>query len=171
MEILLKLKSWQLFMLVVGINIVIAILTAFFPGNTAIIFSSICAASISAIIYFMWMWEIVVKLNKTEKGEKLINDRLFKISYFIIMLYFFLGLLFRYLGLNESVFYYFMPFIFFLLFYCMLFVSKLLIKINIKRDPNLSDYVGWFFLFYFYPIGIWFIQPKVNKFYDKVGKK
>jgi hypothetical protein len=36
--------------------------------------------------------------------------------------------------------------------------------IELQREVTFSDFAGEFFLIWFYPVGIWIIQPKVNKF-------
>jgi len=37
---------------------------------------------------------------------------------------------------------------------------------ELNRRARFSDYIGEFFLLWFWPLGIWFIQPKVNKLVD-----
>jgi hypothetical protein len=45
------------------------------------------------------------------------------------------------------------------------FVSKALAMAETGRPQVHSDYSGIFFLFLFFPIGVWFIQPRINRLY------
>lgn len=49
------------------------------------------------------------------------------------------------------------------IFYCFYFTSKTLICVFGKeKNVELTAYIGYIFGFFFMPIGIWFIQPKVK---------
>jgi hypothetical protein len=48
-------------------------------------------------------------------------------------------------------------------FYVIYFVSKSLVVAEEKRLQSFDRYFGTFFLFWFSPIGIWFIQPRIRK--------
>jgi hypothetical protein len=49
-------------------------------------------------------------------------------------------------------------------FYCMYFLARVLITVETQnKNIATSDYIGYLFAFWFLPIGIWFIQPKVRK--------
>jgi hypothetical protein len=47
--------------------------------------------------------------------------------------------------------------------YAMIFASKTLKSAELKREATLSDYLGDFFLIWFYPLGIWILQPRIHK--------
>jgi hypothetical protein len=55
------------------------------------------------------------------------------------------------------------------LMYCLVFtfwfIAKSLATIENNREVSFGDYVGNFFLLFFYPIGIWFVHPKVRKLF------
>lgn len=51
----------------------------------------------------------------------------------------------------------------FCMFYCLYFVSKTFKTVELQRETTFSDFAGEFFLIWFYPIGIWIVQPKINK--------
>jgi hypothetical protein len=50
--------------------------------------------------------------------------------------------------------------------YCLYFTSKTLVSAELQREAHFSDYIGDFFLIWLYPIGIWFIQPRINALVD-----
>jgi hypothetical protein len=45
------------------------------------------------------------------------------------------------------------------------FVSKCLALAETGRPKSFSDFAGTFFLLWFFPIGVWIVQPKVNRIY------
>jgi hypothetical protein len=49
--------------------------------------------------------------------------------------------------------------------YSIYFVSKCLRVAELGTSVTLSDYVGTFLLFWFHIVGVWFIQPRVNRLY------
>lgn len=53
----------------------------------------------------------------------------------------------------------------FCVFYCLYFVAKTLKAVEWQKPVTFSDYVGEFFLLWFFPIGVWFIQPRINKLF------
>ena len=55
----------------------------------------------------------------------------------------------------------------FCIFYGMYFVAKTFKSAELQREVILSDYEGEFFLIWFFPIGIWFIQPKINEMIEE----
>ncbi len=52
---------------------------------------------------------------------------------------------------------------FYCIFYTIYFLSKALICASTQnKNIESSDYMAYFFGFWFFPIGIWFIQPKIK---------
>ena len=49
------------------------------------------------------------------------------------------------------------------IFYALLFAAKSLVTLERNQAPTFFDYSGPFFLLWFFPIGVWFVQPRVNK--------
>ena len=54
----------------------------------------------------------------------------------------------------------------FCMFYIMYFVSKTIKTVELQREVTFSDYAGEFFMLWFYFIGVWILQPKINKMAD-----
>jgi len=50
----------------------------------------------------------------------------------------------------------------FCMIYTLYFTAKTLRSAEMQKEAHFSDYIGEFFLIWFYPVGIWFIQPRVN---------
>ena len=53
----------------------------------------------------------------------------------------------------------------FCMLYNLYFVSKTLAMAETGKAVSFRDYVGPFFLIWFFPIGLWFIQPRINRIY------
>ena len=53
----------------------------------------------------------------------------------------------------------------FCLFYLIYFVSRSLVMIETGKPVPFSEYAVPFFLLWFSPLGVWIIQPKVNRLY------
>jgi hypothetical protein len=51
----------------------------------------------------------------------------------------------------------------FCLFYCIFFVAKTYKTVQLKREATFDDFVGEFFMTWFFPVGVWMMQPKINK--------
>jgi hypothetical protein len=53
------------------------------------------------------------------------------------------------------------------LFYLPYFVSKNLVLAETGKQVSFYEYAGPFFLLWFFPIGVWIVQPKVNRLYTE----
>jgi len=50
-------------------------------------------------------------------------------------------------------------------FYCFSFVAKCLARVETGKAQPFSKYAGTFLLLWFFPLGVWIIQPKINRLY------
>ncbi|MEN9640511.1 MAG: hypothetical protein RLZZ262_2380, partial [Bacteroidota bacterium] len=39
--------------------------------------------------------------------------------------------------------------------------------LELQREVRFSEFIREFFLIWFFPIGIWFIQPKINRWFEE----
>lgn len=59
----------------------------------------------------------------------------------------------------------------FCIFYCMYFISKSLVCVLTQnKNTSTSEYIGYFIGLWFFPIGVWFIQPKIKRIFTN-GKQ
>ena len=56
------------------------------------------------------------------------------------------------------------------LFYVLYFVSKKLVFVESGNPASIRDYAGTFVLVWFFPLGVWFVQPRINRLYELAGK-
>jgi hypothetical protein len=52
------------------------------------------------------------------------------------------------------------------MFYCYYFIAKSLKSVEYNREALIGEYIGEFFLIWFFPIGVWFLQPKINRIFE-----
>ena len=131
-----------------------------------------------------WMYSISIKFNQLLPEGVKMNVGFYKICVYFPILYIFVLLLLtsnfvqKQLVVNSNFPFNLMLirichlFTTFCMFYDLYFTSKTLKTVELKRKIGFSDYAGEFFLMWFFPIGIWFLQPKINKIYaDYFDKK
>lgn len=147
-------------------------------------FSFVFSATMSVIIVvlFAWYWAVCVGLQSKVPEHAKMNVKKFKIFYFIGLVYslFFVGLVafLMYnlpnliagvvsvsgLGAIMSVVMLLHFFAVFCMFYCMYFAAKTIKTVELQRETTFSDFMGEFVLIWFFPIGVWLLQPKINEF-------
>ena len=191
MERFLKAKHWQLFLLTFGIplisQIVIIILSFsdFYVigenADTAFLVSYVMFFILYIIVFiatfFGWFWSIAIGLqNKIPENIKMKTIK-FKIFFFTPVIYFscftiyFLAAYSLDFQIDGVILFLFLPLhllSMYSMFYNLYYVSKTIKTIELQREVGFSNFAGEFFLIWFYPIGIWIIQPRINKIYNQV---
>lgn len=134
--------------------------------------------------YFGWFWSIGNGLQSRMPAGVHLKVKRFRLFFFIPLVYLTFFLLFIAYGLGgfiESgpepaagavalIIGILLPihfFVMFCLFYCIYFVAKTYKTVELQREVIFSDFAGEFFLFWFYPAGVWIVQPKINKMVDE----
>ncbi|MBX2829277.1 MAG: hypothetical protein KTR22_14015 [Flavobacteriaceae bacterium] len=184
----LKAKHWQLFIIMIGIPLVFQFV---FMGS--IIFTTFDDTAnfedvlspmtyfpfimiIFMVVFFGWFWSMGIGLQKFIPEDLRLNTGKFKFFlifpfiYIILFLALFMGLFMNidnlgfHPGISISFIFPLHLFAMFCMFYQLYFVAKTIKTVELQREVTFSDYAGEFFLLWFYMIGIWIIQPKLNKF-------
>ena len=143
--------------------------------------------SFVAFVQFGWMWSIGIGMKHLLPKSVTMNDLWFKLCLLAIVLYqlynfyvmFEMFSMFSDIssGKNPNAFIWrvmsfqrytlmLLPFTLLLLFcqcYLYYFSAKTLKSIELNREADVGDYIGYFFLFMFNFVGFWIIQPKVNQ--------
>jgi hypothetical protein len=179
---LLTLKHWQLFALLIGIPIIFQIITIGSIISMRIprlIFPLFPVVMILFIgLFFGWFYALGTHLYKKLPATEKMNLTRFKVFLFIPVAYmtflsiFIFGLFSNILsGIkpNPGVFALIIPlhlFSMFCIFYCLYFNAKALKAVEWQRSVKFEDYIGEFFLIWFFPIGIWIIQPRINRLFE-----
>lgn len=180
MHIFLRLKHWHLFLLLIGIPIAFQLLFTFLllSGATNIMFWLFPIIMMICVGTFMsWFFAMAVNLNKKLPDIAQMNLKKFKALWsipttYITLICFYIVSAFAGLSFkgepNVAIFLIFLAihfFSMFCIFYCLYFVAKSLKTVELQRQVTFSDYAGEFFLIWFFPIGVWFIQPRINKIF------
>lgn len=135
---------------------------------------------VNTVIHFSWFWSIGSALQQLIPDHVKLKVKRFKTFFFIPLIYILLlsvGMTIMFnelLNINEAPepiliitsVAIFIPLHFFSIF-CMIhtlwFCAKTLKTIELQKEAHFSDYIGDFFLIWFFPVGVWFIQPRINK--------
>ena len=192
----LKAKHWQLFALLFGLpllgqvffmyQIISSTMTENDPDIGGI-FSVLSVFPILMLIvggvFYGWIWSISIGLGNSLREELKINNRWFKTSFFYLIGYLVLFMLFfmyMFIGIQGSLAvdvdvaptYFVIIFPLHMIamvcsFYILYFAAKVFKTAEFRRSVSFSDFAGEFFLLWFFFIGVWIIQPKVNRLVEE----
>ena len=168
MSIYLKLKHWQLFIVLVG-SMVLAqalmvgsVVGRGVPSSIALVGGTLLVG----ILFFGWLWAISSACYEKLPQELASSPRLMQIGLVYALIYLVLSGIF-FFGPDKHPPGYIIVMHFLAMaaiFYSLGFTAKQLTKLVQNQNVSFFSYSGPFFLFWFFPIGVWFIQPKVNQF-------
>ena len=183
MNYFLRVKHWQLFLLLMGLPIIVqsigavSIFTTKDPRMILTTFPIIMVLFIG--IFLGWFYALGTNLHKKLPETVKMSLSKFKLFLFIPMVYM-LGLCIwiasLFVNTPESgnhaagIILLIIPlhlFSMFCLFYCIYFIAKSLKAVELQKPVSFNDYAGEFFLIWFFPIGIWIIQPRINTLFDQ----
>ena len=196
-EKFLKAKHWQLFLLTFGIPMIYQfIMMGSMMSNIrsesnpepTMISDYMKFFPIIMIFYmgvlFGWFWSVSIGLQRKIPESIKIKTKKFKIFFFIPLVYiFFLSLLIGGIfsgimqdgtepsgGTIGGMAVIIVPLhllSMFGIFYTLYFVAKTFKTVELQREVSFGDFAGEFFMLWFYFIGIWILQPKINKMSEK----
>lgn len=55
----------------------------------------------------------------------------------------------------------------FCMFYCLLFAAKTFKSVELKREVDLPDYIAELLQLWYFPLGVWLLQPRINRIFSK----
>lgn len=163
MNIFLKMRAWELFFL-----FIIPVLAGFLiPKNlehNLLPFVNL----LFFILIIGWLYSVGINANRLLIKEIQINDTFFRlnIAYFlgyVVVLFFNVGSLKSILFDESSFAVLFSVYFIFAVSYCFYFSSKVLVMYEIKRNVSFNNHRKEFFLLIIFLIGIWILQPRINK--------
>lgn len=186
-EKFLEVKHWKLFLLTCVLPFMMIADSLFFnpkSGNNSdpdfIINSMYFLLTIIYMgVYYGWFWSVAIKLQSKVPDGVNMKVKKFKILFFSQFISIPLSSNFSsVLSINDvgafpveisinpiiPLLYYFSVFCKFYIWY---FLAKTLKTVEQQREVNFLDFVGEFLLIWFYPIGVWIVQPKINKINEK----
>jgi hypothetical protein len=178
----LTFKHWQLFGLLMGIPLIFQIISIgsivssndptaefkFFPVMMILYLG----------LFLGWFYSLGTNLHKKLPETVNMNLKKFKIfllipSIYMVLFTFYMSSMFSNVSTgiepNPAIWGIIFPlhlFSMFCLFYCLYFISKELKAVEWQKPVTFSDFAGEFFLIWFFPLGIWIIQPRINKLFE-----
>ena len=130
-------------------------------------------------IIFGWFWSITIGLQEKIPENAKIEITKFKIFFFIPLIYILIFSIYHgsmidglmenttqsngLMRISPAIIGPLHLFSTFCIFYIIYFVTKTIKTVELQRQVSFSDFSGDFFMIWLYPIGIWTIQPRVNK--------
>ncbi len=176
---LLRAKHWQIFFLLFGIFIVgdVAVMSSMSaaarsPQDFAKIgplFGAVLALSMFCIL--AWFWSMGSFLSSMVPPPLRLELGFFRFALTYPALYIFIFIAsFQSASTRPALLAVIFP-LHFVAVFCMLydlyFVSKNLVLAETSKPASFCDYAGPFFLIWFFPVGVWFIQPRINRLYGQ----
>ena len=198
--IFLKIKHWQLFLLfsfpwLLYLCIVLVDYWGHFQHSDIIVISLFCLfdsywpiiLSFSPLVWLFYAYSLMCAFDDRVPSSLKIG-RGFALFCFSLPFFFFVTVwlfLFGFLnmlcvpppigdGLLLFLFwfdYLFWPLGLLLLFYGVYLLAKTMKIAELQRNVQGKEVLGDFFLFLFFPIGVWFLQPRVNRWVELAEEK
>jgi hypothetical protein len=169
----LRAKHWQIFLLIFGtycvgeilaLNSVVAGPSERVGGFGILFWVSMVLFGFCFLAWFWAMGSFLDAIVRPELKMKLGFFR-FALIYSVFYAFFF----FRFvLSIHPAQLFLIVPlhlFAMFCILYMFYFASKYLVLAEKEKPVSFQDYAGPFFLLCFFPIGVWIIQPKINRLY------
>ena len=166
-------KHWQIFTITFGFPFILNLIgLALSPivGYYPIIIEKLNSiiVLISLIVYLGWLWSVAILFQEKIPIEIRLNSGPFKIILAFLVIY--VVLFFGIFHLPRISLWFKIPlqlFPMFCLLYVVYFVSKTLKTVELQREVDFSEFSEEFYMICVLPIGIWTLQPKINKLNEK----
>jgi hypothetical protein len=176
MKKLLSFKHWQLFLLI----FICGAWTSPSPLKEII-------NSVAAVTFAFWIYAIGVygQYRVAELGLKTMNVKLFKTNVIILGILFLIVLIYsatqREVAETNNVTNTFEAkdifniiaglYFVFAVFQTIIFACKTIAKIELRREVSFGDYFTNLLLMLFFFIGVWILQPKINRLIATTGEQ
>jgi len=185
MKQMIALQHWHLFLIVVGIPMIISLLdmgvTPDDEGEAFTIGAVLrIATAIPFLVFYFWLWscgyllheQIKHKLNSKSSYFSLAVGTSAFITFFLSVYGALLGNRGQELATFETMTYVGFGIVVFLAIFTLLmavsFLAKTLVRAERETDVKSADYFGEFVMILVFPIGIWILQPRIQKAYHRL---
>lgn len=180
MKKLLDLKHWQLFVLIIVPVLLFQVVTtiAFLEdSDPSFVWPfALMVMTLVVAVFFGWLYALGTTLYDRlppDNGMRLTRFRVFffiPLAYMLLLPFLIVRLSSTYedYDLVPALLAWIVPLHLFAMcciFYCIYFSAKALKSVLLQRPATFSDFAGEFFLLWFFPVGIWFLQPQINKLF------
>ncbi len=176
MKILLKLKNWQLFLISFILPWILSFLYLFFVDlETFEAFDKLMGA-ISLMYYSVflaWNYKVVKTFNKN--FDALTKKQVKRLDWLIAILVIYILYLTTHISkfFPDSVIVSILLWILiltasFAFLYIVFCTAKTLKYIQLKNQLRTSDIIIEMLVIFYFPIGVWWLQRKVNRYYNEI---
>lgn len=163
MDFILRLKAWQLFLIFISP----ALIPVRFLDDPVVF----AVSFLFLLVVLFWIYSIGVKMNALVPVAFRSRVARFKIYCLLVLTSFAITILWsltaKSLGIatvNSIVLVFSMAIAYFyFIFSIFMFAARMLKTMKLGYPASNSDAIGEFFLIWMFPIGVWIIQPMVNK--------
>jgi hypothetical protein len=175
MNILLRVKNWQLFLMIIPLPWIVAILlkTSFdFKSYDDVILMSVITI-VYYSIFLTWNYKVIKTFNKNELILK--PNQLKRLDWLLVILivyglYIILPMQIKtsdilWVKISSSII---MLFAMYAILFTVFCTAKTLKGIQLKSQLRTSDIIVEMFIILYFPVGVWWLQQKVNKFYKSI---
>jgi len=159
---------WQVFGFLIGVSCIaeIVVIGSSKSDQVEITIPSLIAAELVWICFVVWFWSLGSFFCSVVKPNLRLNLPFFRFALVYPLVYMGVFQVFPFerltLGYNLALTPFHL-FAMFCVFFDLNFVSKNLALAETGRAVSFYDYAGPFFLLWFFPLGIWFVQPRINR--------
>jgi len=176
-RILVRAKHWQIFLLFVAVlaigefPVIGNFAAAVNPqeGYAGVFVVTEVATAVAAWCFLAWLWSVGSFLNSIVPTALRPGNKFFLFAVIYSAVYVPVSMaIFQ--SINPKLFVATVPLSLlavFCMFYNLYFVAKNLVIAETGRSASFSNYAGPFFLLWFFLIGVWFIQPRINRLYTE----
>lgn len=161
----LRAKHWQLFLLLLILAVVdsVARYVLHLPKGYDYVIGAV-----EYVVLLVWFWSMGTFLAGLSQARFHLSKRMFHIALIFTPVEssfsFWYGATTN--GVPFSVAFVLQAFGVFCFWYLFYFLARSLVMAEMEAIPIFEQYVGTLFALLFFVIGIWFIQPRVNRLYE-----
>jgi len=171
----LRAKHWQIFIAFAAVCLISSIVAAGSDLPKVRSLSDVGKADllnlgltmVIMLLLIGWFWSMGLFLNSIVKPQLKLGTKF--LGFALIFPAAYVPVFFAvFFTANAALLVLILPFHFlamYCLFYGLYFVSKSLVMAETGKQATFYDYAGPFFLIWFFPIGVWFTQPRINRLY------
>jgi hypothetical protein len=173
MKIFIKLKHWQIF-IILGTGFILNLILStnkFSIGNITSIGLGTVIGIFTLILFFLWVMTIGIFINRIPANSYHFRTWVLIFATLCNMIGYSELNLERILPISDFIPIWLLTLLtlltFFGIFYTFYNVPKSLKSIELGRKAHFSEYFISALLLFIFPIGVWFIQPRINRIYNE----
>jgi hypothetical protein len=159
MHFILKLKHCQVFLI-----LSVASITSNFEwvGND---FFNLAINTFGLIVYFLWYFAVGLELTEHLPPRIELGGTMFIINAFVLTVSILILIIVFDSEFSRNGFFGFVwvVYLMYAVVQFMFFPARALKSVEQQADVGFDQYFGYFLLMLFWPIGIWWMQPKLNR--------